>query len=208
LFYQTNKPTVMNTRTLATIGLLGAPFLLIDSMHNGLNPFQSSSVSGLLNLVYITAWMCSMVALKQLGAFGKGRFGNILFGIQMGCLTLANCWNVYEFIQPRAGTTLYTILDLFWPLSNLCMLVSGITILVNKVLTGWQRYMPLLVGLWLPFALVLWALFSRTQGVLLVGNLYSAVAWSLMAVAIQSLAETASATEQEPQFSLQKPAFE
>ncbi|RYZ54152.1 MAG: hypothetical protein EOO14_14600 [Chitinophagaceae bacterium] len=198
----------MNTRTLATIGLLGAPFLLIDSMRNGLDPFQSNSVSGLLNLVYITAWMCSMAALKQVGAFGEGRFGKILFVVQMGFLALANCWNLYECIEPRAGTTLYTILDLFWPLSNLCMLVSGITIYAKKVLTGWQRYMPLLVGLWLPFAVVLWALFSRTQEVLLVGNLYSAIAWSLMAVAANTLAESSGETERAPQFSLQKPAFE
>ncbi|NTS39936.1 hypothetical protein HRG84_03390 [Flavisolibacter sp. BT320] len=197
----------MNTRTLATIGLLGAPFLLIDSMRNGLDPFQSNSVSGLLNLVYITAWMCSVVALKQVGAFGEGRFGRILFAVQMAFLTLANCWNLYECIEPRAGTTLYTILDLFWPLSNLCMLVTGITIYAKNVLTGWQRLMPLLVGLWLPFVVVLWALFSRTQGVLLVGNLYSAVTWSLMAVAITSLAEPAARSEQSPQFTLQKPAF-
>lgn len=197
----------MNTRTLATIGLLGAPFLLIDSMRNGLDPFQTSSVSGLLNLVYITAWMCSMVALKRTGAFGEGRFGRRLFIVQMVFLALANCWNVYEFMQPRAGTTLYTILDLFWPLSNVCMLVTGITLYAKKVLTGWQRYMPLLVGLWLPFVVVLWALFSRSQGVLLVGNLYSAVTWSLMAVAINTQVERTTQPEEEPQFSMREPAF-
>jgi hypothetical protein len=198
----------MNNRTLGTLGLLGAPFLLVDSMNNGLNPFQSSSVSGWLNLVYITAWICSMVALKQLGAFGEGRFGKILFGVQISFLALANGWNVYEIIVPRAGTTLYIILDLFWPLSNVCMLVSGIAILANRGLTGWQRYTPLLVGLWLPFVLLLWALFSRTQEVLLVGNLYSAVTWSLMAVAILSQPEVTGESEQELQFSQREPAFQ
>lgn len=197
----------MNTRTLASIGLFGAPFLLLDSMNNGLDPFQSSSVSGLLNLVYITAWMSSMVALKKMGAFGESRFGKILFVVQISFLALANGWNIYEIIAPRAGTTLYTILDLFWPLSNLCMLVSGITILVNRTLTGWQRYTPFLVGLWLPFVLLLWALFSRTQEVLLVGNLYSAVTWSLMAVAIQSQPEGWGKHEQKRQFFAQEPAF-
>lgn len=197
----------MNNRTLGTLGLLGAPFLLVDSMNNGLNPFQSSSVSGWLNLVYITAWMCSMVALKQMGAFGEGRFGKILFGVQISFLALANGWNVYEIIAPRAGTTLYTILDLFWPLSNVCMLVSGITILANRTLTGWQRYTPFLVGLWLPFVILLWVLFSRTQEVLLVGNLYSAVTWALMAVAIITHHTNTEERKQAPVFSLGEPAF-
>ncbi|HEY1021169.1 MAG TPA: hypothetical protein VGE06_02595 [Flavisolibacter sp.] len=197
----------MNNRTLGTLGLLGAPFLLVDSMNNGLNPFQSSSVSGWLNLVYITAWMCSMVALKQMGAFGEGRFGKILFGVQISFLALANGWNVYEIIAPRAGTILYTILDLFWPLSNVCMLVSGITILANRTLTGWQRYTPFLVGLWLPFVILLWVLFSRTQEVLLVGNLYSAVTWALMAVAIITHHTNTEERKQAPVFSLGEPAF-
>lgn len=148
-----------------------------------------------------------MVALKQMGAFGEGRFGKILFGVQISFLALANGWNVYEIIAPRAGTILYTILDLFWPLSNVCMLVSGITILANRTLTGWQRYTPFLVGLWLPFVILLWVLFSRTQEVLLVGNLYSAVTWALMAVAIITHHTNTEERKQAPVFSLGEPAF-
>jgi hypothetical protein len=197
----------MNTRTLAALGLFGAPFLLLDSMNNGLNPFQSSPVSGLLNLVYISAWICSLFALKRLGAFGAGRFGNILFGVQIVFLSLANCWNIYEFISPQAGTTLYTILDLFWPLSNLCMLVSGITIAVKGVLKGWRRYAPLLVGCWLPFGLLLWGLFSRTPTVLLLINLYSALAWSFMAVATLTHRSGTEEKKAAQVFSLGEPAF-
>ena len=186
---------------------MGAPFLLVDSMNNGLNPFQTSSISGLLNLVYITAWMCSMLALRRMGAFGEGRFGRLLFGVQMLFLTLANCWNVYEFIAPHAGTTLYNILDLFWPLSNLCMLVTGIAIMANRTLAGWQRYMPLLAGLWLPFGLVFWALFSRTPEIILIVNVYSAVSWSLMAVAIITPLDGTEDNKPQAQFSWRKPAF-
>ncbi|HEV7332505.1 MAG TPA: hypothetical protein VGN63_15815 [Flavisolibacter sp.] len=197
----------MNNRTLATFALLGAPFLLVDSMNNGLNPFQTSSVSGLLNLVYITAWMCSVVVLRRMGAFGESRFGRLLFIVQMLFLTLANCWNIYEFVQPHAGTTLYTILDLFWPLSNLCMLVTGITITVKGTLTGWQRYVPLVVGLWLPFGMVLWAVFSRTPEVILAVNVYSAVSWSLLAVAIMTQLNSAGENKPQTQFSLREPAY-
>lgn len=87
------------------------------------------------------------------------------------------------------------------------MLVTGIFIAMRGRLTGWQRYTPLLVGLWLPFVLLLWALFSRTQEVLLVGNIYSAVTWSLMAVAILTQPEERGKSEQERQFFAQEPAF-
>lgn len=174
----------MNNRTLGILGLIGAPFLLIDTANNGFTLNQSSGISGLLNFLYTTGWMCSIFALNRMGAFGNKRFGKILFWVQMSCLLLADCWNIYEWIQPLAGTRLYFILDAFWPIGNLCMLVSGITIAVQGVLKGWRRYVPLAVGLWLPLGLVLWAIFSRTPGMLLVTGIYSCVTWSLMAIGI------------------------
>lgn len=109
----------MSNRTLGILGLIGAPFLLIDTVNNGLNPYQSSSISGLFNFVYMAGWMCSLVALKRRGAFGEGRFGNVLFIVQMSFLTLGNSWSLYEWIQPQANTTLFYFLDAFWPISNL-----------------------------------------------------------------------------------------
>ncbi|HEU4902893.1 MAG TPA: hypothetical protein VFT06_08875 [Flavisolibacter sp.] len=186
----------MNNRTLGILGLIGAPFLLIDTANNGFTLNQSSGISGLLNFLYTTGWMCSLIALNRMGAFGEKRFGKILFWVQMACLLLADCWNIYEWIQPRAETTLYFILDAFWPIGNLCMLVSGITIAAQGVLKGWRRYVPLAVGLWLPLGLVLWAIFSRTPGMLLIAGIYSALAWSLMAIGIITGADKAGEQQQ------------
>lgn len=177
----------MNTKTLGILGLIGAPFLLIDSWNNGFHLNAGSHLSGMFNFLYITGWMCSMLALKKIGALGEGRFGKLLFVVQMSFLTLANCWNIYEWVQPGAGTRLYFILDTFWPLSNLCMFVTGITIAIKAQLQGWRRFMPLLVGCWLPIGLILWAIFSRTPTVLLILNVYSVVMWSLMAISIVTL---------------------
>ena len=175
----------MNNRTLGIIAMAGAPFLLIDTITGGFNPYSHSSLTGLFGLIYMAGWMCSLVALKRSGAYGEGKWSKIIYTLQMVLLVLANGWNTYELVQPGADTTLYYILDACWPLSNTCMLITGITIARKGVLQGWKRYMPLLVGLWLPIGFLLWALFgSRTTAMLLWVNIYSAVTWALMGYSV------------------------
>jgi hypothetical protein len=193
----------MNNRTLGILGLIGAPFLLIDTANNGFRIDQSTGISGLLNFLYTTGWICSVIALNRMGAFGHKRFGKIIFWAQISCLALADCWNIYEWIQPQAQTTLYFILDAFWPIGNLCMLVSGIAIAAQGVLKSWRRYVPLAVGLWLPIALVLWAIFSRSPGMLLFSGIYSTLTWSLMAI---SIITSAGPTGKDKVLSFRRPA--
>ncbi|HET7898684.1 MAG TPA: hypothetical protein VFL47_13465, partial [Flavisolibacter sp.] len=73
----------MNRRTLGTCGLIGAPFLLIDTVNNGFDPYQTTTISGFFSLLYITGWMCSMVALQRLGVFDRSKFSRLLFVVQM-----------------------------------------------------------------------------------------------------------------------------
>jgi hypothetical protein len=40
----------MSNKTLGFIALAGAPFLLIDTLNNGFNPYVHSSLSGFFNL--------------------------------------------------------------------------------------------------------------------------------------------------------------
>jgi hypothetical protein len=174
----------MNNRILGCIGMVGAPFLLIDTVSNGFYLYNHSSLSGLYNLIYITAWICSIVGLWRAGAFGNSKTGRWMYFIQLFFLALANAWNAYELIQPGAGTPLYYVLDTCWPLSNICMLATGITLLRAGRLPGWKRFVPLLVGLWLPIGFLLWAIFSRTPAVLLAVNIYSAVMWFLLGLTV------------------------
>jgi hypothetical protein len=174
----------MNVRILGILALMGAPFLFIDTMHNNFSITHTSPYSGFFNLLYITGWMCSITALNKIGALGKGVIAKLVFSIQMFLLVMANAWNVYEWIQPNAGTGLYFFLDVFWPISNFFMLVTGITIACVGTLHGWRRFIPLIVGCWLPLGILLWVLFTRTPGVLLTLSVYSAVCWSLMALSI------------------------
>jgi len=43
-----------------------------------------------------------------------------------------------------------------------------------------MRYMPLTVGLWIPFTLLLMAVFGKSQSAMLLSGVYSAVAWMVL----------------------------
>lgn len=184
-----SKPTIiMNNRTLGIIGILCSPFLMINTLHDDFRLDAHSSYGGLFGLIYMSGWICSLIALRRMGAMGKGKFGSIIFTLQIIFLSLAQLWNLYELLQPGAGTRLYYLLDMFWPVSNLCMFVTGLTIAIKGRLKGWKRYMPLASGFWLPLGVINWAIFSRTPGMLLFTNIYSAVTWALMGLAVVLLA--------------------
>lgn len=176
----------MNYRLAGMLAILGAPFLFVDFLAynmNGAN--ESTSLSGVFNLIYISAWMCSIVGLWKARATGYNKWGRIVLIIQLVFLSLANCWNIYVIMDPGAETVLYRVLDFFWPISNLWMLVTGITVVTAKVLNGWMRFIPLVVGLWLPVNIgFMSAMMGQTNTGMIVGGLYSAIAWSLLGIVV------------------------
>jgi hypothetical protein len=180
----------MRNRILGTIGMLGAPFLCIDLIfHSGQangSDYSHTSLGGFFSLLYISAWMCSIIGLRQLHAAGKNKFGKNLLLLLLFTLTLANCWNVYEMIDPGANTPLYGMLDMFWPISNLVMLLAGITIVAARQLMGWKRYVPLMVGLWFPLSVSLLLLMGKTSAVMYVSGFYSAISWIILGYVIRS----------------------
>src|SRR5688572_11016539 len=101
----------MHNRKLGMIGIACAPFLFFDTLYSGFTISQPSQVSGVLNLIYMIGWVCSLIALKRMGAFGEHKAGRVIFTIQMTFLGLANGWNIYEIIRPGHGTVFYFILD-------------------------------------------------------------------------------------------------
>ncbi len=77
----------------------------------------------------------------------------------------------------------FVFFDLFWPISNIIMLVVGIKVIAAKVLRDWKRYIPLATGLWFPLAM----LFSLTNNSILsffFGGIYPVLAWALLAIVI------------------------
>ena len=174
----------MNNKTLGTLAMIGAPFLCIDYCIHGINgggdQFQHTSLSGILSIVYISAWMCSMVGLANLKATGESKAAKVWLIIPLVTLSLANIWNSWEVIQPGVNTFLYHLLDMFWPISNLFMFLFGIKVILAKQLQGWKRYIPLIVGLWLPFTIVLNAIAGINATVMMVSGIYSALSWTIL----------------------------
>jgi hypothetical protein len=192
----------MKNRILGTIGMSGAPFLGIDFFLNGGGfggaPYEHTSQTGLFCLIYMTAWMCSIWGLLKVGASGPGRGRNVLIA-QLLFLSIANISNVYEILSPETASTsiFYNLMDSFWPISNLFMLATGITILRARILQSPHRFVPLIVGLWIPFAILMYFIIgemNKTHHVVV--GCYSAVAWTLMGYVVRMSAACPSIQKQ------------
>lgn len=175
----------MNNKILGSLALAGAPFFLLSTY---LQPFFSfmheQQFYGSWGLLYLTGWMCSIRGLQRLHATGKTRFGRSILWVLLSSLFLANLSNAYQVVLPGSRSLLFIILDSFWPLSNLLMLIVGIKVVYAKELNGWRRFVPLFVGMWLPVFFVTVHIFGRTGFSGTIGALYSAIAWSLLAIMI------------------------
>jgi hypothetical protein len=174
----------MRTSTLGILGMIGSPFLLAGIIVNGFNPNLNSIQMAACNLVYMSCWMCSVAGLWRLKATGESKWGKIVFAIQILFLLLANTSNVYELLQIGSNSTIYKIVEPFWPVSNLFMLVTGITVARAGILKGWKRYITAVVGMWLPVGATLMLIFSRTPATLIASGVYSTITWSLLGLCI------------------------
>ncbi len=172
----------MNNKILGTIAILSAPFLGIDFIVNGAQPVHSWT-TGLYGLIYMLGWMCSVIGLQTLQATGNTRFGKVILVIQLFVLTMAQVWNMAVMFNVSQESFLFWFFDPFWPLSNICMLIVGIKVLVAKFLKGWGRFIPLAVGLWLPFSALIGFLFKGNY-LPFASGFYSAIVWALLGIVI------------------------
>ncbi|GAB3261445.1 hypothetical protein GCM10027347_26480 [Larkinella harenae] len=171
----------MNNRFLGVSALLGAPFLYIGFyLESQIKHLENSWFTGLWGLIYMLGWMVSVVGLQRMEAAGSRRFGKAILWTVLGTLTIANVSNVYQIVSPGEKSSFFFILDSFWPISNLLMIPVGVMVLLARQVTGWQRFMPLLVGGWFPFCVATMAVLGRTSVTMQLGGFYSAIAWALL----------------------------
>jgi hypothetical protein len=168
------------------VALLGAPILFMQGATHQFQPYEPDRFWGALEVLYILGWMTSIIALIRLSATGRSIAGRAILGVQLIALTLAATESVLIAMVPNLdhSTILYQITDIAWPFSHMFMLVVATTILVVRVLPGWQRITPLLCGLVLPFSLVGLRLGDDFGGRLAFG-LGTAVAFGLLAWAVR-----------------------
>lgn len=171
-------------RTLGFIGIIGAPWIFIDFINNGLyDRFGLTSWSGVRGFLFITGWMCSIIGLYKLKAMGTKRWQKMIMIFQILFLILANCWNIIEIIAPGAPL-LDSVFNLAWPLAGVFMLVTGIVIFQAKQLTGWKRYIPVLAGLWFPQTIVLTVLHAISLPALVFTGIYATIVFMLLALTL------------------------
>jgi len=151
------------------------------NVENSFKQFEDSWFTGAWGIVYITAWMCGLLALYRMRVVGNG-FGKWLMRIMFVTLTIANVSNIVQIVTPKTTSNLFFYMDLFWPISHLLMLVLGITALFHKSVNAFSRGVLFAAGLWLPIALGSLAIFGRTLPVIFFPSLYNAIMWSLMAL--------------------------
>ena len=174
----------MSNRLLGILALIGSPWLFIGTYLEGKMPHLSDSwFTGVWGILFISGWICAVIALKRLRATGSSAFGKIILLILLLSLFIANVSNVIQIFVERDKPSYFIFFDLFWPFSNVLMLIAGITVLAIKGLPGWKRYIPLATGLWFPLAM-LSSLIDNSIVSFFFGSIYSALTWAVLAIVI------------------------
>lgn len=99
--------------------------------------------------------MAGIEVMRRLNIAGPDRFGRGIVRVVLATLLLANVSNVWQAVAPTDKPALFIALDMDWPLSNVLMLAVGVAVLRAKRLPGWQRWVLLAVGLWLPLSITI-----------------------------------------------------
>ena len=174
----------MSNRLLGILALIGSPWLFIGThLEQKISHLSDSWFTGVWGILFISGWTCAVIALKRLKATGNSSFGKTILFVLIISLLIANISNVIQFIVEEDKPSWFIFFDLFWPLSNIIMLIAGITVVITKGLPGWKRYTPLACGLWFPLAML--SGFTGNQILsFFFGGIYSVLAWALLAFAI------------------------
>lgn len=183
----------MNTRLLGALGMIGSAGLLLEGFLTGFRLQTDSPLVGVVELLYIGGWVCSIAGLYRLNATGGRAAGKALLIVQLIGLALAAGFALFAFMPNASRDSLiYNLMDAAWPLSHLFMIVVGIAALRAKRLTGWQRIAPLLCGLALPLFMAATVAVGEDAGRFLFPA-FTAIAFALLGYAVRSAAIAGSA---------------
>ncbi len=167
----------------AAISFIGAPCLAIDFYRhaNSEGQWNPSILTNILDILYMAGWICTMFSFIRMQVNGTKKAARILLYIQVSFLFLAGSSDLVSISKIPIPENLFFYWDLFWPLSNCMMLVTGISIAVAGRLHGWKRWIALMAGLWLPVTMFIRFYLSSSEYMAYVGGTYSLLMWGLMA---------------------------
>lgn len=172
----------MNNRVLGTIAVICAPALLIEGLL--LRGREDALITGIASMVFMAGWICSNIGMWRMRVTGTGKWGRVVLLVQLVGLVLAFMFGFFEATGWLGRESIvFNVTDAAWPLSMLWMIVVGITVILAKRLSGWQRFVPLLCPFWLPIAIVATIAFGDTGGLIGVG--FAAVLWALLGYVVR-----------------------
>jgi len=172
----------MKNKLLAAISFIGAPCLAIDFYRNAKagEHWSIPALTSILDILYMAGWVCTMLAFIRMQANGTKKAARILLYVQLSFLLVAGLSDLVTLLKIPVPQNIFFYWDLFWPLSNCLMLVTGITIAVAGRLHGWRRWVPLITGLWLPVTLFV-KIYLSPEYMAYIGGTYSLIMWTLLA---------------------------
>lgn len=176
----------MNTRTIQTLGALTA----LGGVLWGVSWIVSPSRTGENSQVEIWAsgvFQLGLFALLAVmwvsAATGTGRVARSILAAEVVALVLAIAWTVpYLFDANRPTTGVLVVLDAFWPLSMVGLIVVGAMVARAARWPVPLRYLPLAASLLIPVDIaVMWAPEAVRNAVM---GVYLAVTYGLTGLAM------------------------
>ena len=177
--------TYLSTRLLGTIGMVGAPMLLLAFFLYALGDGAAAYVASALGMLYLIGWGASAIGMRRLRVTGTGATAKVVFVVQLVGLSLALVFNALEIMRANPDTLLFRVTDLAWPASHVFMLVVGALVMATRVWRGWRSVTPILCGLALPVFFAARPLLGGEVGGLIFGVL-TAASFTLLGYAVRT----------------------
>jgi hypothetical protein len=193
-----NKEINMKNKIRTALSFIGAPCLGIDFYRHAysVDQWDISVSTRICDILYMAGWICAMFTFIHIQVNGEKKSARNILYIQLLFLFLAGSSDVAAFLKIPVPESLFFYWDLFWPISNCMMLVTGISIAAAGKLRGWQRWIPLLAGLWLPVTILV-KIFLSLEYMAYIGGTYSIIMWTIMAYVAHSNREQDTGNETE-----------
>lgn len=150
-------------------------------MPEGVNDQVEIWMSGLFQLGLVAL----LAVMRATDATGTSRAARIVLNAEIVALGLAIGWTVpFLFDANREHTTILVVLDAFWPLSMVGLVVVGVFVARVGKWPVPTRYLPLAASLLIPVDIVLAVAGVGTEAQTVVRSAYLALAYLALGLAI------------------------
>jgi len=173
----TLAPSAVETGAVARRGALLTFGAIAMATTFYLYPEQQGGTAGRVGDVGGLAFQAGLFGLLwthwQTCATGTRRAGRALLVVELGMLVPATLWSACHLVLPaeHQDQLWLAVLDVFWPLSMLGMLVIGVVIAVSGRWRGPLRWWSLFAESWAPLSIAVVALLPEVLANALVPSL-------------------------------------